>query len=285
MDFRDDIVRTKIANAIRSDIFALEATRRPNRFSHRISPSTIGEDCVAKSWYSFRWATEPKPADGRMSRYNRKGEENETDLVEKLRATGWTVEEFDPATGKQWSISGYNGHMYGKIDGRASHPVHTAGIKLLLEFKYINYKRYSALTTKALIQADPKYYSQINLYMDELDLPACIFVPENRNDADIQPVVIPKDTAQVELIRRKAQAVFTSRERPARIAENPAYFECKFCEHVNICHHGRTPPKSCRSCYFAVPVDGGKWGCTHWNATIPDNDAIMAACGNWTPIK
>lgn len=285
LDFRDDIVRKKISLGVKKDIFSLEAERRPNRFSVRLSPSSMGDDCVAKTWYSFHWATAPKPAEGRMARYNRKGEENESDIVEKLRATGWTVLEVNPATGEQWAVSGFEGHMYGKCDGIASHPEYTNNQQILLEFKYINYKRYSTLTGKALIQADIKYYNQINLYMDELNLPACMFVPESRNDADIEPIIIPKDAAQVEVLRRKAIAVLSSRERPARIAESPAFFECKMCDHVGICHKGELPTKSCRSCVFSLPTFGGKWHCEKWNATIPSKEAILAGCDQWEPIK
>jgi len=285
IDFRDSIVRKKIAANVKTEIFASEAAKRPNRFKTRLAPSSLGEECAAKTWYDFRWVTPPKPADGRMSRYNRKGEENEADIVARLRETGWTVDEIDPATGEQWAINGYWGHLYGKTDGIASHPVHTEGQRILLEFKYINYKRFSTFINKSLIEADLKYYCQINLYMSELNLPACMFVPENRNDADVTPIIIPRDDAQVDIIRQKADTILTTRVRPARVAESAAFFMCKSCDHVEVCHNGALPTKNCRSCINAMPTDGGKFFCSQWNAVIPNKDAILTACDEWSPVR
>lgn len=284
MDFADLATREKIQRNVLADINAYAARTRPNRFSTRLSPSSLGKECVAELWYSFRWATAPKPADGRMSRYNQRGDENEVDVAKWLRETGWTIKEIDPATNEQWAVSAFNGHLYGKSDGIGSHPLYTNGIDILLEYKYVNGKRFTSLTTKPLLTADPKYYTQVCLYMYLMNLPACLFIPACRNDEDLKPVIIPRDDTQVKMIMEKAEAILTAKQRPARIAENPAFYECKLCDHVDVCHYNKPLNVSCRSCVKCVPIVDGKFHCERWNATIPNKEAILAACPEWVSV-
>ena len=284
MNFHDDAVRFKIRDGVIKDIDDYWAKKRPNRQAVRISPSSIGEECAAQSWYRWRWATEPKPADGRMARYNSRGEDNEKDFIEWLRATGWTVLEIDEKTNTQFAIHGFYGHLYGKCDSIASHPVYTEGQFILLEYKYINYKRFTTLTNKPLIEADFKYYCQVCIYMDYLGLPACMFLPSSRNDDDFRPVIIPADPAQVRVLEAKINTVMTSKVRPARIAESSAFYKCKLCDYAGPCHHNQPLPKSCRSCVFCVPTNDGKFGCEHWGQVIP-KDVIKVGCDKWDPVK
>src|SRR5438309_1720709 len=106
IDFRDDEIRNRIRYTVCSEIETLWQTKRgQRRFKTRISPSSVGEECAAATFFDFHWVTAPVIPEGRMERYNSRGEENERSIVEWLRETGWTVEEVDPATGKQWAIS------------------------------------------------------------------------------------------------------------------------------------------------------------------------------------
>lgn len=284
MDFNDINYRINTANKIRDEINEYWSQKRPNRQSVRISPSNLGEECAAATWYRWRWAIEPPKADGRMARYNSRGEDNENHIIEWLRATGWTIYDRDEK-GEQIAITDFSGHMYGKCDSVGNHPIHTNGQNILIEYKYINYKRFSALTTKPLIEADFKYYCQIVLYMDYLGLPACMFFPASRNDEDLKPTIIPADPTQAKMLRDKAHTVMTSKLRPARIAESPAFFKCKICEFIDICHNDKPLVKSCRSCVHCIPIDNGKFHCNKWQATIPSKEAIKAGCDEWVPVK
>jgi hypothetical protein len=284
IDFRNDEVRNRIRFGVKEDINTYWQTARGSRrFSTRLSPSNLGGECAAETWFGFRWVTAPKLPDGRMERYNSRGEANEADIVAWLRATGWTVEEIDPATGKQWAITNFNGHMYGKCDGIASHPVYTEGVRILLEFKYINTKRFTTLTTKALIVEDLKYYNQVMIYLRELGLPACMFVPANRNDEDLDPIILPYDGAQLDLVYKKAETILTTKVPPAKIAQSAAFYKCKFCDHVDVCHNGAEPAKNCRSCVNCMPTWQGEFYCEKWGANIP-KDTLPVGCHEWLRI-
>jgi hypothetical protein len=283
IDFRDDEVRNRIKLGVKTDINEWWKTQRINKFKTRISPSSVGEECAAATFFDFHWVTAPGEADGRMARYNSRGEENEANFVSWLRATGWTVEEIDPATGKQWAVAAFHNHLYGKCDGIASHSIYTNGERVLLEFKYINYKRFTTLTTKALIIEDLKYYCQVQIYLKELGLPAAIFMPANRNDEDFEPIVIPYDPAQLDIVYKKIETILSTKTIPAKIAQSAAFFKCKFCDHVGVCHNGQAPAVNCRSCISCVPTFNGEFYCEKWNAQIP-KDTIKTGCQSWVSI-
>jgi hypothetical protein len=284
IDFRDDAVRNSIRYSVTSDIETLWQTRRGHRrFSTRLSPSNMGEECAAATWFGFRWVTAPDVPEGRMERYNSRGEDNEKGIVEWLRETGWTVEEIDPATGKQWAVSNFHGHMYGKCDGIASHPIYTEGQRILLEFKYINDKRYISLISKPLIVQDLKYYNQVMIYLRELQLPAVMFMPVNRNTEAIDAIILPYDGTQLDMVYAKASTILTTKTPPAKIAQSSAFYKCKVCDHVGVCHDNQPAAKNCRSCHRCMPTYNGEFHCEKWNAIIP-KDTIKIGCDQWISI-
>ena len=75
------------------------------------------------------------------------------------------------------------------------------------------------------------------------------------------------DPIEFERLQAKAERIIKSAEPPARINDNPGWYECKFCTHYQICHQKRVPNKNCRTCAHSTAItteDGGKWGCeTH----------------------
>lgn len=285
IDFATPGAKEKIQIAIKEGVNAASAALNKQRRSVRLSPSSLGEECAAATWYRWRWAMKPQPLDGRMARYNSKGDPEEEIVADLLRRSGWTIHTKDPATGQQFSVSDLSGHLYGKVDGLASHPEHTKGSQILFENKYVNTRRFIALTTKPLIEVDPKYYGQTVLYLLYLDLPAAMFFVGNRNDGDIEPILIPRDDGYARSLIKKGETVAQAIIRPARIAENPTHFKCKMCDYISICHFGAAVDINCRACVNAFPVENGQWKCGKWNAIIPNREAMEAACSEFTPIK
>lgn len=284
IDFDTPGERERLQIAIKEGINAASAAKQGVRRSVRLSPSSLGEECTAATWYRWRWAMKPQPLDGRMARYNSKGDPEEEVIADLLRASGWTVRTKD-ANGNQFSISDLSGHMYGKVDGLVSHPEYTKGVEGLFENKYINTKRFVALTTKPLIEVDPKYYGQVVLYLMHLDLQFALFMPGNRNDSDIQPILIPRDDGYAKSLMRKGETVAQAIVRPARLAENPTHYKCKMCDFISVCHFGAPVDINCRACTYAMPVEDGKWKCGKWNAIIPNKEAMEAACSEFSPIR
>lgn len=285
MEFFTKIGATeKLSAEIKEAINKFYEDNQETRHSNRVSPSNLGEECAAKLWYDRRWVSPPEKHDGRMVRLFQRGHDEEAKIVKMLRNAGWTVREIDPATGKQYSILDFNGHLKGKLDGIGSHPEFTNGVDILLEFKSYNTKRFSVITHKPLKTEDPKYYGQIVLYMMYYNLPACLFFPVNKNDDDIHPLVFTRDDKFAKELLNKADTIINSRVRPARIAESPAYWKCKSCRHIDVCHRNKPVLINCRSCENCYPTENGKFYCSRWDNVIPD-EAIPQGCNYHKPVQ
>jgi hypothetical protein len=61
----------------------------------------------------------------------------------------------------------------------------------------------------------------------------------------------------------KAERVVFAASPPAKINEDPAWFECKFCDHRPICHFPKTHllERNCRTCTSSTPMPDGSWRC------------------------
>lgn len=266
-----------------------DATTVVGKHSWRIKPSSLGKECIAENWYAYRWAKRVnKP--GRIGRIFDKGHETEPRLMEYLRKSGWVIWDRDPNKAPddpypQFGFKALGGHISAYLDGIGHHPELTAGINILIEAKSYNKRRFGVMVAKTMKAADPEYYVQVCLYMKEYNLPVALFICECKDDGDIHIEYVERDDDTAMRALEIATTIKTSRIRPARVAESPAYHKCKMCDFVGVCHLGEPVEKNCRSCLNCVPIDGGKFACQKWNATIPNQQAIMDACDYHEPIK
>ena len=267
-----------------------EATTRPGKYVWRIKPSSVGKECVAANWYAFRWA-KCKTLPGRIARIFAKGHDTEPRLIEYLRVSGWTVLDIDPSTPpeskfRQWNIKALNGHMSAYADGIGWHPELTGNTRVLVEAKSYNKRRFTHLISKPSVKlTDFEYYTQVVIYLMGFDLPYAVFICECKDDGDIHVQIIRRDDETAQRALGVGNTIMTSRIRPARVAESPAFHICTKCDFNGVCHLGEPVDVNCRSCLNCVAIEGGKFGCTKWNAVIPNEQAIMAACPHHEPIK
>ncbi len=62
----------------------------------------------------------------------------------------------------------------------------------------------------------------------------------------------------------RARRVIGAGRPPARISEDPAWWECRFRDHHAVCHGGEAVARRCRSCLHASPAaEGGLHGTRH----------------------
>jgi hypothetical protein len=316
-----------LADQIKTAIDNNSAADGPPKFSWRVAPSSLGDECVARLWLKFRWtAKAQKP--GRINRIFKRGNGREDYFTALLRRDGWEVRDYaqrlvmrsgdgkyfaqdwedDIAPGyedvhqdpwhiaecrqqdkwllKQWRLVRFNGHMSGYSDGRARHPIYTNGEWIGVEYKTYNTKRFTTLVNGkgGVKTSDYEYYVQVVTYLKEFDLPWCLFLAENKNDDDIYPEIILRDDATAEQRLTTAHTVITSPTMPARFAQSPAHHVCKYCDWVGVCHNGVPVEINCRSCRNCEATEGGKFKCNKWQAVIPDEEAILAACPHHTPV-
>jgi hypothetical protein len=93
-----------------SAIYASFEARQGDGFRDHLGASLIGKSCARALWYDFRWAT-PARHTGRILRLFETGQLEEARLVRDLRATGATVLEVDPETGRQFRVEAHGGQL------------------------------------------------------------------------------------------------------------------------------------------------------------------------------
>lgn len=277
--------KAQLAAMIRNDIDSFSiATYRDDEERSHLGASLIGDDCAARLWYGFRWFKGEEHS-GRMLRLFNRGHETEPRLVGWLRGIGFDVQEFDAASGKQWRMNAVAGHFGGSLDGRLGIPERYLAAfaelrKLpgfLLEMKTHNTKSFVHLVNKTVRVAKPQHYAQMCCYGRAYGYRYGLYVAVNKNDDDIYIEVVELDFKIADSYILKAQDIINARVRPAQVAKNAAFFQCKTCVFADICHNGAKGNVNCRSCAFAVPVEGGEWRCERFNGIIP-KDFIKTGC-------
>jgi ribosomal protein S27E len=261
----------------------------PGRYSWRVKASQLAGDCLAAQWYAFRWVKKA-PIPARIARIFSVGNTAEQRFVEGYRKAGWTVLDIDPAKASskfpQWNATDLLGHMSMYADAKASHPVHTGGALVLHEYKTMNKRDFGTLQSKQSIQAvKPEYYGQSVIYLHKFELPWSLLTVECKDTQEIyREIVLPNPDYALKLLAY-GEMIASSRVRLSRVAENPTYFKCKGCDFKDICHHDAPVDFNCRSCTFSRAIEGGKFACDFWQATIPNEAAILAGCQHYEAIR
>jgi hypothetical protein len=243
----------------RDAIFAAyEADREDGRRPH-LGASQIGKSCERALWYDFRWTT-PSRFPGRILRLFETGQLEEARLVKDLRRIGATVLEADPETGRQWRVEAHGGHFGGSLDAVALGLLEAPKTWHVVEFKTHGLKSFRDLVAKGVADAKPQHWAQMQIYMHLTGLTRAMYVAVCKDTDDLHIERVRADGDAAERLLAKAGRVIHAPRPPARISEDPAWFECRFCDHHDLCHGEAAAASNCRSCLHSTPVEGG-WHC------------------------
>ena len=277
--------RQDLADQIQIDIEEFCATHYDSGHRKHLGASLMGDECWRKLWYSFRWAKK-EVHDGRVLRLFNVGHMAEPRFITYLRGIGFEVKEF-AEDGKQFRISGCNGHYGGSLDGMAKAPSHynlPDDLIFLTEYKTNGTGAgFANVATQELYKSKPTHFAQMCQYGFHYKLRYGLYMIENKHDSSIIIKIVELDWSIGEKMQQKADEIINSKEPPPRISDNPATFNCKFCNFAGICHGDQQVEKNCRSCRQCTPVANGEWHCSNFNAIVPD-DFLPNGCNNWLPI-
>lgn len=248
---------------VRAIYAAYEASNDPFD-SLGLSVGELGNECDRALFYGFRWASPLEVVDGRKVRIFRRGDIEESRLVEDLERIG--VEVF----GQQDRIRLVSGFVRGKIDGRAMGIPEAPKTEHLCEFKSSNDANFKLLLAKKCKVAQPKHHVQCQLGMHALGLTRALYMVTNKNDEEIYAERIEYDMEFCVRLLARAERIVRMDEPPARISEKPDHFGCMFCKHKPICHGGVFPRVSCRSCLHSTPefTGTGHWSCARFSKPL-----------------
>lgn len=269
--------RDALALQIKSEIDEYCSIKYDSGYRSHMGMSTLGEECDRKLYLAFRWCGREKFS-GRMQRLFQVGHLAEPRFIEYLEAIGFTVYQHD-TNGKQFRVSGVNGHYGGSCDGVATRE----GMTFLLEFKTSGTGAgFDGVVKKGVKGHKPKHWIQMCQYGRKMRISHALYLIENKNDSDLTIEIAELDHTVGERAEARADRIING-ALPAKFASSPAHSVCKYCPMAGICHRGEAIEKNCRSCIHSKPVEDAQWFCGHWGAVIP-KETIPAGCGQWVGV-
>jgi hypothetical protein len=244
-----------------------------------LGASLIGRSCERQLWYGFRWVKKILH-DGRLLLIFQTGHEEEKRIVFNLRKAGIQVEDRAPNR-KQWRIRQHGGHSGGSMDGAGLGFPEAPKTWHVLEVKTSNTKKFAELKAKGVQTAKPEHYVQMQVYMGETGMDRAMYVCKNKDTDELHTERVEFDQVLFLRMKAKAERIITADVPPARISDDPSWYECKMCDYYDVCHGDRVPQVNCRTCAHATPDingepigedgdDGGTWVC----GLNPDAGAI-----------
>lgn len=265
--FRADL---KLATATLEAIDAATLRDAEDGLRPHLGASLIGRPCSKALWYSFRWATQQQH-EPRILRLFLRGHREEEHLSNLLRSTGAQVLTVDPATGKQFTFG--SGHFGGSMDGACVGLPDAPKTWHALEFKTHSAKSFNALTKSGVKESKPEHWAQMQCYMAWAGLERALYVAVCKDDDRLHLERIDADKDAAKALMDKAQHIIDAPTPPDGISDDPSWYECKWCEHKDICHGTQAPLPTCRSCTHSTPEPGGAWTCARHSAqtlTVPE---------------
>ena len=258
----------------RDAIFAAYEADTSDGFRSHLGASLIGKECERALWYDFRWTTKAK-FPGRVLRLFETGHLAEERLVQNLRRTGATVLEVDPETGRQFRVQAHGGHFGGSLDGVALNLLEAPKTWHVLEFKTHSAKSFADLAAKRVRQSKPQHFAQMQIYMSLTGLTRALYVAVNKDNDDLYIERVELDTVVSARLLEKAQRVIFAATPLPRISEDPSWYQCRLCDHAEVCHGKQAAEINCRTCLHATPIDGG-WHCARHNKSLTEVDQRTA---------
>lgn len=219
--------------------------RRPGR--RYLGMSAIGDECARKLWFRFH---DPIPETHDAATHKRflDGHTSEDVVIKRLRmAPGITLLDRDPETGRQWSVSDFEGQFRGNLDGLILGLVQNPTTWHVFEVKASADKGFQKLAKAkaekseedALKAWNPTYYAQAMAYCGYMGLDKHYLVCCTPGVREWQSVTTPFDPEAFEAIRDKAHRVLTAKVPLAKISASPEFFACKWCIYRERCHGTR----------------------------------------------
>jgi hypothetical protein len=89
---------------------------------------------------------------------------------------------------------------------------------------------------------------------------------------------IDADAQAAKALFDKAQRIIDAPAPPDGISLDASWFECKFCEHRELCHGTAAPLPTCRSCSHSTPEPGGVWTCARHSGRMLSTPEQKAGC-------
>lgn len=217
--------------------------RKPRRTY--LGMSAIGHPCARKLWFDYHRPGSGAAFDAITLKRFADGHASEDVMANRLRLVpGLTLLTIDPETGRQFGFSDLDDRFKGHMDGAILGLIQAPKTWHVWEGKCTNEKKFQKLASlkeslgekSALKEWDETYYAQAILYMhfsgmDRHYLTVC--TPGARDWISCRTEADPAFAIQS---IEKARRILDARVPLAKISNDPAWFQCRFCDHKEQCH-------------------------------------------------
>jgi len=249
-------------------IYAAYEAQAGSGFRAHLGASLIGKDCERALWFDFRWCTLRRHP-GRLLRLFETGQLEEARLVRNLRSIGATVLEVDPQSGRQIRVEAHGGHFGGALDGVALNLPQAPQTWHVLEFKTHSAKSFADLSAKGVRGSKPQHFAQMQVYMHLTGLTRAVYLAVCKDSDQLYVEHSAHDAAYAQGLLAKAQRVIFAPQPLARISLDPAWYQCRLCEHAPLCHGQGAAELNCRTCLHATALEGG-WHCARHDRMLSE---------------
>lgn len=239
-----------------------------------INVGDAAEECDRRLYYNLHWVTPPETKKGRMLRLLQTGNLEEPRFEADLLNAGVN---FYGAQDKMRLVAG---HVRGKRDGAGIGFLEAPSTEHLCEFKTAKAADWRAIVKHGVLKAKPNHYGQCQLGMHAFGLTRAFYLVKNKDTEELHSERIHYDAEYCLKLLAKLERIIRATTIPARIADDPEAFACKFCKHKPICHHGEMPRTNCRTCMFSTAEMTGDahWSCARWAKPL-NFDEQKEGCG------
>jgi len=246
-----------------------------------LGASLLGHHCSRWLWLSFRWAIREQHS-GRVLRLFRRGQDEESRVVEDLRAAGMDVRD-KGEDGRQFRVE-FGAHVSGSLDGVILSGVPEAPKKVhVMEIKTHSLKSFADMEKNGVEKSKPMHWAQMQVYMHGTDISRALYVAVCKDDDRIytERVRYSPDDA-LGLVQRGHDVVFDP-QLPPPVSTDPSWYQCKMCPAYPLCHESAPIREiNCRTCAHSTANSQG-WICERWNDAEIPLDAQRAGCRSHVP--
>lgn len=277
----------KMPEPIHSLVAALDAayeTRSEDGRRPHLGGSLIGHPCLRHLWYVFRWAKTPK-FEGRILRLFESGHWEEARMIRDLRNAGLDVSE-GPEPNKQWSFKENEqtyGHFGLSLDGAVLKVPEAPDTWHVLECKTHNTKSFKKLQDEGVEKSKPVHAAQMQVGMHLSGMKRALYLAKNKDTDQYESERLEYDRKKAEGLVEKAAQVIREEDPPVGISRDPAFWECKFCDHHPLCFEGAPMEKNCRTCRHVAVADESRWWCNEHDRMLTLEEQ-KKGCDTWRSI-
>ena len=226
-----------------------------------IGASGIGDPCDAYQALSLRGFPSEKP-EPKLMRIFRDGHRIESVVIADMRAGGISVEEINPATGKQWRYTAFGGLMSASLDGIVT----IGGERMTLEIKSMNRAMFTKFKNSGLHVSHQHYVWQM---IAGLGLArSCgesfergMMVAYCKDTSEYHTEIIDFNNKVYGAMVDRVQLIISGNSSK-RISTYANAYTCKSCFKKTACWEPSTLENlGCKQCAHAYVNEDNEWNC------------------------